>query len=120
MDLTASVGAGAYPTQLCSLCMVTLHVRHKRRVDRCILVVPAAWLDDNSEAALQKDLEILESLKRQTAEDFTWMLQNWHNNLNLKGWATVLGISTSHSCLLMYRNGCPDAPSHALSEKARW
>ena len=116
MDLAASIGAQTTPTIVAGYNLYW-PAHHKIHVHGMCL---AAWLDDNSEAALQKDLKILESLKRQTAEDGTWMLQNWHNNLNLKGWATVLGISTSHSCLLMYRNGSPYAPSHALSEKARW
>ncbi len=55
----------------------------------------AAWFDDGSEEALKKDLENLQRLKQQSDEDFTWILQNWHASVNLKGWATVLGLGTS-------------------------
>ncbi len=52
----------------------------------------AGWFDNGSEEALQNDLEKLSGLKQQTAEDFDWLLHIWHENLNLRGWAEVLGV----------------------------
>ena len=52
----------------------------------------AGWFDNGSEEVLQNDLEKLSGLKQQTAEDFDWLLHIWHENLNLRGWAEVLGV----------------------------
>lgn len=65
------------------------------------MVVTAVWFEDGSEEAFQRNLRNFRSLKRQSDEDYAWLALNWHDNLNLKGWATVLDLGTSDETLIM-------------------